>query len=87
MDEQRVKTRDFRQLLREFIEAVRFQRVAIIIQNNGKDVAVLMNYERYQELRKKAGEIKEEPKKEGVARRRVKRLDSLDPTACVVAIQ
>lgn len=61
------KTRDFRGRLRDYVEAVRFLGKEVILQSNRKDIAVLVSYERWIELKKKAGELevneKSKPKK------------------------
>lgn len=62
-DEIYVKTRDFREKLRGYIENARFAGKAIIVQSNQKNVAVLISYERWIELKRKEIEVEDETSK------------------------
>lgn len=48
--------REFRDKLRDWVDEARVSKKEVIIQNKGKNVAVLISLDRWLELREKAGE-------------------------------
>lgn len=48
--------RDFRDKLRDWVDEARVSKKEVVIQNKGKNVAVLISLDRWLELREKAGE-------------------------------
>ena len=79
-----VKVSEFREKLRGYVDEIRELNREVIVQSSKKNVIVAMSYERYLELKQKAGESTEEEPKPNKARKRL-HLNN-EPLTCETAL-
>lgn len=79
-----VKVSEFREKLRGYVDEIRELNREVIVQSSKKNVIVAMSYERYLELKQKAGESTEEELKPHKTRKRL-HLNN-EPLTCTDAI-
>lgn len=78
------KTREFREKLRDYVDVTRVSKKEVVVQSNKKNVAVLMSFERWIELKRKAGESVDDILKEASTHRRLS-VDN-EPSMCLAAL-